>query len=305
MSFDFNKKGKQYQFEAVGYETNDFECLTIVSQSKLNTLQNFISRSVNDCDPKKANRLDGFFACLEKYKSCLYYSKKIDGHLKNIKSIDVPKDSFLSLSAVEACIDFESFLFHGRSALDKLCLQINREFDQNSDRYSKLVNVLGNFPNNEIASQLSKIILESNKHFNDLLIDGLPSGKSLRSLQMHRSSIGQSTKTNFCIHHHPKRGKIFFDHYFLDFPLINTTWNLTKWIGYLILGSLSLLLENKLDITPHHCRPKWVPDIIPISDYETSRKGVTVTVAKLSNSGVQIINKTIKAEALDHSKKFI
>lgn len=304
MSLNFNEKGRGYEFFAQKGDTSDFGTLSVVSQSALTTFEAEIIKLWSGEGENEKQRLDGLYACLERFRSCLYYSRQISKHQDSLCSIHIEKSAAVSVSAEEACIDFESFLFHGRAALDRLTLHVNREHGGNSDRYSKLTNVLKNSSKGGRAAEMLSYIEACNEHFNELLIDGLDGEKSLRSRQIHRASALESTETNFSVYCHPIRGEIRFDHYFLGFPLVNTTWNLTKWLGYLILNAIAIYLPSDKRLENRHCRPIWLPAVIPFREYEVKKGGETVTVFKLTSSGFSIKNRIINRSAFRHVNRF-
>jgi hypothetical protein len=147
MQRDFNQQGQNYNYLALGQKAIDYGILQEPGRNLLSLLTEKVSRDLTEASPKEEKALLNIHACLQRFRSLLLQSSRIANHSQEALRIIPPPGAMLAAGIDDTCIDFESLLFHGRAALDRLtfylCLQ---HYNQpNADRFSKLRNVMLNF----------------------------------------------------------------------------------------------------------------------------------------------------------------
>lgn len=305
MDFDFNKEGQAYEFMAVPGPSADYGTISKPGAGYLDALQKSISKNWNNSQGSEQAFLGDLMSCIERLTSFLFQCSRIPAHQERICTVIPQMKDAVSVSAVEACVDFESLLFLARAAIDKLTFCIaTRIYGQKCDKFQKLINILSNFnKKDKKAAKTTETLNFILPKVKGILINSDDGKTSLRSLLAHRRSFGESITGSFTIHHGDGNRVLRFDHEVCGYPLIGTSWRLNQLISFIILKIVGIYSDYENTITLKDCNPAWKKRFIPLSKYiDDSDKGLKITIPILTHSGVKINNRCLKREVLKLSE---
>jgi hypothetical protein len=215
--------------------------------------------------------------CLEKLSATIFQVYRLYDHqriiLKNAKNfvnLDA-RNLAMSLGHEEACYDFESLLFQCRSTLDILTWVITKSYKNKSNSFKKLRAILNDhFPANIKNQYLS--ILDQSKWLENFMITQKNLMKSIRDSITHYSSYNQRTEYVFNIVSVNRNEIILTDTESLNIPLFETTWELSKYLPFVVLNCISSYTINEA-LSISDCIPKWRNRATRISKYLESQEG--------------------------------
>jgi len=304
MEGDFNIKGKTYAYMAQGKERPDFGALRPKAFDLFLKIQTSVSQNLIQVSESQRGYLNDIFSCTQRLSSFLYHSNRFTFHIKSLNSIAPPKNQLIYSAIDEACIDFESLLFLGRAALDRLAYFVaSRVYEQkNADKFSNLQNVLQNFiEKDDRAENADAIISKSNPAFEGLITDSAET-QALRSALIHRRSIGEVTTYGFTVHGLPDGRLLFFDCEIGNKPLIGSAEYLFKHVNFVSLNLLSIYGDFDAQVNINDCSPLWDHNIVHYSSYiDSSNSGPKFSIIRAHPDGFRILTNHLRAEVLDHS----
>jgi hypothetical protein len=225
---------------------------------------------------------------------------KIESAIASIK--ELPPESAFAFTASEACTDFESLLFHCRALLDRITLVVSRQHKGNSDRFSRIKNILRQASaQDNRASKLLGLLKQTNT-VNQVLTD-LDGEKSLRSLVAHRSSIYEGISQSFTISRFKDRKFLAFDCESFGYPIVNTAHKLSLEIPFLILNAVAIYSGLHPALKIQEFTPQWDTQLVSYSDYiDSSKKGPLVCVAsKMTRNGAQLRNEYVLSKIFENA----
>ena len=302
---DFNKKGQKYAFLAVPGPSADYGTLSKPGAGYLDELQKSLSKNWLNSEGSDQALVGDLISCIERLTSFLFQCSRIPAHQERVCKRIPQMGEAVSVSAVEACVDFESLLFLARAAIDKLTFCIASQiYGQKCDKFQKLINILNNF--NKKDKKAAKTIEGINfvlPKVKGILINTDDGKTSLRSLLAHRRSFGESITGSFTIHHGDGNRILRFDHEVCGYPLIETAWRLNQLIPFIILKIVGIYSGNGKTVTLKDCIQAWKNRFIPLNKYiDDSEEGIKITIPILTHSGVKINNRYLKREVLKLSE---
>jgi len=299
---DYNEAGERYQYTAVGKGAGEatYRVLRPTALQFYEELEKAVRDRIRSND---AISLPAF-ACLQRFQSFLYYSRLFADNTSALYRLTPPPGSLVGAGLDEACVVFESLLFHGRAALDRLSFfvaaQVHR---QNVDKFSKLANVLANFSDKDPrASRTRGFISDSLPYLEGIVLDTEDS--SLRSALVHRRSIGEITTTAFTVHS-LKDGKVLrFDHELQRRPLVHSAQRLNQAITYAVLNTLGTYINLGSGIAIDQCRPAWDNLTVCFTEYvDPGKAGPRFSVVKMLPDGFRIHTEHLRPEVLGFARK--
>ena len=302
MEGDFNVKGKQYSFIAKGEDRPDFEALRPKAFNLFFTLQNTVSQGYSQVDESQKKFLNDVFACSQRLAAFLYHSNRFSTHVKSLHALAPRPGELVFHSIDEVCIDFESFLFLARATLDRLSFFVAcRVYNQpNSDKFSKLKNVLENFiKKDERATKAIEIINESLPVLSGLIVDS-PDTQALRSALIHRRSIGEITSVGFTVHGLPDGRLLYFDCELQNRPVIGSAEKLFKYVVYVNLNLLGIYAGLSGSVSLNDCSPSWTHNIVHYTQLiDQTERGPRFSIVKAFPDGIKILTHHLKPEVFE------
>ena len=293
MNGNFNKEGKEYGFHARGPARHDYGMLKDHASQLFENIIKQANHEYNEADPKRKSILKGIMACGDRLEGFLFQSTRIASLSMNINKIIPEKmnsaEMFLN---AEQQVDFESFLFHGRAALDRLALFVSSSvYGQNTYRFSRLANVLSNFKeDDERANRSIDIVETSYKKLSGVIIEG-DNNRSLRSVLIHRKSTPEIVDCYFTVHRFSDGTILRFDAEIDKFPIIGTARMISQYICYVILNLLELYIGQNKFLPPEDCEPIWENRLLYFSEYiDDTMQGPKISVIKGTPDGFIILN---------------
>jgi hypothetical protein len=299
---DYNEAGERYQYTAVGKGPG--EATSRVLRPTALQFYEELEKAVRDRLRSNDAIALPAFACLQRFLSFLYYSRQFADNTSALYRLTPPPGSLLGAGLDEACMAFESLLFHGRAALDRLSFfvaaQVHR---QSADKFSKLANVLANFSDKDPrASRARGCISDSLPYLEGLVLDTEDS--SLRSALIHRRSIGEITTTAFTVHSLEDGRVLRFDHEIQRRPLVHSAQRLSQAVAYVVLNTLGAYINLGSGIAIDQCRPAWDNLTVCFTEYvDPDRAGPRFSVVKMLPDGFRIHTEHLRVEVLGFARK--
>jgi hypothetical protein len=228
MQGDFNQTGAQYESLAVAGEPGHYQMLSKEGGRFFGDLQRHLCTKWGS-EPQSPE-LKRWAATIECLQSFLYQTKRLAQHSKELCSLTPPPEQLLGHSGIEALTDFETLLYLGRSALDRLTFAIAKQtYGQECEKFDKLAKVLGNYEKKEKrAEHAINVIGLALPAFQGVLIDGKDGKTGLRSLLAHSRSTGESLTHVFTVHRSADGKVLRFDLELERNGVLNTSWMLNQ-----------------------------------------------------------------------------
>lgn len=306
MNFNFNKKGVDYKYTAIGQESPNVKILKQPALEYIKVLKRIISKEHENGDVNKKNQMISLLGCYERLEGFLHQSYRLSIYANKIYLFpSYGPGTTCSHRENFALYDYELLLFQGRAILDRLTFYISKQvYNQDCSRFDKLSNVLGDFlKKDKRAKTAIDLIEDSTSFFKGLLIDGENYKKSLRSRLIHKSTIGESLTCVFTIHTLPDGRVIRFDYEVLEYPLFGSTWILTKYIAYFCLNIIGLYLNHDKRIDIKECEPIWENKFAHFSSFiENKHKGIEFSIINMNPSGFELITRKLNLRVLNHAE---
>lgn len=301
MTTDFNKKGRKVMYIARKVDPPYYKLLSTETCALVEEIETEIAAF----EPNQPNSKVAMAAlgCFERFRGCILYISRLAEYEKEI--IEKAPSSVMEgvgMRKVEALLDFESLLFHSRSALDRLAFFVAmKQYEQDCDNYKKLVNVLGCFTNKDTrASQLIEIITFAKSIFEGILIDGPLNKKSLRSDVIHKSTATERTNAYFTLYCIAPQKRIAFDAIIGDYPIFKTSQELGNGLAYVILNALSLYMGKGQILPFDKCKLKWESLMVDYRKYQSeSPDSKRFTIWKITPSGFFLSSVSLNPKVLD------
>jgi len=302
MSFDFNKKGHIYGFEASADGKENFGVLREAPFKFFCQLQNEISARHQQGDETQKRLMVGAQGCLERLEAFLVQSNRMSKHHESVCSqVSPPPGSMVAFRDTIAIFDFEALLFHARALLDRITFFITKQiYNQSCDKPTKMRNVLSNFIKKDVrARRAIQVIDEAMPSLCGLLVDNEDGAKSLRSHLIHKSTSGENSTCAFTIHSAPGNKAIRFDFEIRGTPIIGSAWKLSKYIPFMALNLLGIYLSLDAGVPRDECVPVWKNELKCFTEFiDGSACGPKFTMMKMYPSGVEINTRHLKESVL-------
>lgn len=287
MTTDFNRKGRKVAFVAVKDTPSYFDILSPKALKLAEEVENSISASSQDKDDK--GLAEQALGCFERYRACVLQVARLAKHEENIRA-KAPHQSgtALCIRGSEALIDFESLLFHGRSALDRTAFFVAKKiYSQDCDKYSKLSNVLSNFEKQDRrATDILNMVNITLPFFEGVLCDTKSRKKSLRSHIIHKSTASENAIALFTLYFLGNKERIAFDAILGEYSLFGTTQRLIYGLTYFVLNTLSLYIGPGHVLELSNCEPSWHSKMVDYRLHESDKQNaVGFTVWRTYPSG--------------------
>lgn len=301
MQTDFNQQGQTYSHLAARRKVIDYGVLQEAARNHLALLTERVSRNLAEADPKEEKALLSIHACLQRFQSFLLQSSRIANHSQAVLRITPAPGEMISAAIDEACIDFESLLFHGRAALDRLtfylCSQLYNQ--PKADKFSKLRNVLLNFSKKDPKAEKTLAFLDTIlSSLEGTLVD--TQFRSLRSALIHRCSVGEITTLAYTVHRLDDGRMLRFDYEVQKRPILATSRTLTQSVTFLVLNTLGLHSGEQMALALEECEPAWNNLSVSFSAFlDPTKAGPRVSVVKMLPTGFELITDHLREDVFD------
>jgi len=214
------------------------------------THQKFVWEKLSGVEKERLLRLNG---CLNKLSACLLQCSRLSAHYNSLileaerNSVDkFPPDieeAHLAYAGTVACSDFEALLLQGCAALDRLTYFLSSEYKTPNNRYRKLVNILGNFAENDRrALELIEI-----QRISEAWVDGVltifNSPRSFRDIVAHNEAASERMNSCFAVTLLEKRRALIYDCEVGGLGIYETTCEAAVHLPYLVLNSLAIMFD--------------------------------------------------------------
>ena len=304
MQGDFNQTGAQYESLAVAGEPGHYQMRSKEGGRFFGDLQRHLCTKWGS-EPQSPE-LKRWAATIECLQSFLYQTKRLAQHSKELCSLTPPPEQLLGHSGIEALTDFETLLYLGRSALDRLTFAIAKQtYGQECEKFDKLAKVLGNYEKKEKrAEHAINVIGLALPAFQGVLIDGKDGKTGLRSLLAHSRSTGESLTHVFTVHRSADGKVLRFDLELERNGVLNTSWMLNQTVPFVVLNLVSLYSDFGRNITLKDCQPNWTPQCICLSSFiDTTEQGPRFTTLRTNACGFEVITHHVRNELFSHAQK--
>lgn len=304
MQGDFNQSGVQYESQAIAGDSGHYQMLSEVGCRFFQDLQRHLCAKWEG-EPKSPE-LKRWSATMECLQSFLYQSKRLKQHSKELCSLAPPPEQLLGHSGIEALTDFETLLYLGRSALDRLTFAIAKQtYCQDCEKFYKLARILGNYERKDKrAEHAIKVIELALPDFQGVLIDGKDGKTGLRSLLAHSRSTGECLTHVFAVHRSTDGKILRFDLELERNGVLNTSWALNKTVPFVVLNLVALYSDFGRTITLKDCHPNWAPQCICLSSFiDTTEQGPRFTTLRANACGFEVITRHVRHELFAHAQK--
>jgi len=301
MPFDFNKQGVQYGYMAAKALREDYGVLGPSPSELLERLRACQGAEYSSADPTRQRWLLDAAGCLDRVRAFLLQVSRVAHHAHVLTQNPLPGQPanvepvpghMVVLAANEACVDFESLLFHARAALDRITWFVAARHRQRCDRFSKLRKILGNFNRGDERAQRMAAVLDNADRFGGLLTDK-DGSKALRSLVAHRSSVPEGREIAFTVHFLADGRRLIFDCEALGQPLFATAQQLTMDVPFVLLNGVAIYMGVET-VAHGEFEPTWRNPTAVFSRYtDPSGSGPVLSVGSVFPSGF-----TVKSHAL-------
>ena len=133
------KKDEEYLFLAMAGRHDHYNLFDNESEVFYNEVsQHLISRKKSE----GSKDIGKWLACLDALKTFCFQSEKLKFHSKKIREKTPGPGEMLAITAFEAVSDFESLLYHGRSALDRLGFAVSKQtYNQDCDKFVMQIHI--------------------------------------------------------------------------------------------------------------------------------------------------------------------
>ncbi|HEY9385675.1 MAG TPA: hypothetical protein VIP70_01440 [Nitrososphaeraceae archaeon] len=220
--------------------------------------------------------------CLDKFVTSMFQIDRMITHqnseLTNPLNLIPAPGLFRADSIRETCSDFEALLLQSKAALDRLAWFVSHQFKQNSNSFSSLRNILNNFKKKDSRAEAILSLLDKAAWLNSIFVSDKMGKKSLRNIIAHYESIREGVDNCFGIYHRSGDQVLFYDMESKGIPMYKTCWQISKYLPFLILNSLSIFTGVKmLDLSDYE--PKWKNFTVVVSEYK-SDKGSSLPLIK-------------------------
>ena len=256
-------------------------------------------------DDKDARAKAAALGCLERLSACLLYIERLAVEAAKIQE-RCPRQTgqMVGIRAPEVLIDFESLLFHARSALDVTTYFVCSHFySQRCFRFSRLANVLADVATTDArAHSLQEIVSTVLGSLGGLLVDS-DGRRSLRSELVHRSNIGELATVAFTLHCVETDKRLALDTVVADHALLATAGEVTAYVAFVVLNTLSIYVAGGTRPRMPNLPLNWSYPFIDYTRYETdeAEESRVFTVWRPLPSGLTLTKVRLRNEVFEHT----
>lgn len=268
---DFNKKGSMFFFTA---QADEPEYFSLVSNKVRETIRElYANTGLEAKNPEDTNLKKGAFGCLERLSASLVQIQRLADHATDIRSkAPLEPGQMIGIRAPKALFDFETLLFHSRSALDRLTFFVcHQVYGEQCDRFSKFQNVIKNFGKKDNrVEEMQRILKEASTPLRGALIDTPNGRRCLRSLLIHRTTIGEICTVGFVLHCIAPARRLAFDTIILGYPLFETAHAVGSAVVLVMLNTLSLYLDLGVRFGTTEPTLTWTHNFVDYRHFEST-----------------------------------
>ena len=211
---------------------------------------------------------------LDRLRSFLLQVRRMDEHAealrKSLKAVAAESRGDYTFQAAHqgdsACTDFESLLFHGKAALDRMTIFVAAAHNQRLDRFNALAKFLAQTAPQVPAVKALRPLLAECDAINGSLVD-LGEG-SLRSRVTHRSSLTEGVVSHFTILTRQRGRVLVLDCEAFGYGVLTQSRRLGVEVPFLVLNALKLYVDAPKPLTTGSFRRKHLP-VVRVSDFAT------------------------------------
>jgi len=299
MQGDFNKKGEQYEMLAIAGAPSHQNILCKEGSEFMQGLAKHFTDFRNNGG--EHSEIAKWIASLDCLQSFLYQANRLKNHSEKLRSQMPPPGQMMAASGSEALTDFESLLYHGRAALDRLTFAIAKQtLRTNCEKFPKLPKILRDHKaKGDYIEQTISVIENGIEQVRGILIDHEGGKTGLRSLLAHSKSTGEATNHVFTIQRDYNNKVMYFDLDMHGKGVINTAHTLNQIIPYVIVNAVSLFSGYGKTLDYDGFQPNWEPRCACLTDYITEdESGIKFTTIRTDYHSVKFININVSESIL-------
>jgi hypothetical protein len=209
---------------------------------------------------------------------------------------------FAALTQPDAGADFESLLFHARSALDLLTCAIAKHHKQQMHRYSKLTQFVERLASKSVEARAMRAILRDSPNLSGVITD-LEKKTSLRSLITHYSTVSAATSAVFCVHLLDGDRQLILDSESHGYGVFDTTWLLMEAIPFVALNGVAIYLGAPRRLEREQCQPRRTNPTTRVSDwFDESKTGPRLHyVRRMNPDGFEYSEEHVRPGIMDRA----
>lgn len=316
-----NSTSETANYLALGW-TEHYEALPPWAAAQLEQLRASLNKLWVASDESGKPRLRKAAACLDRLSACCLQVSRMAAHARTLERRPLPANAariareqtavgfergmVIVRTFDEACVDFESLLFHSRAALDVLTRFVAAEHGQVNELFSKLRNILTNVGQDARAATLLRVLDEA-QALKGVLTDpeDAPVGKSLRSLVAHYTSLQVEIKGAFTVTRLPNGRLLIFDCSALGHPVLATARRLAQDVPFVVLSAVATYLGEPSPLNRSGCQPTWRNPTVVFDDFiDEMRRGPIFDVAAAIPDGFTYRREHLKPDVLRFAVAF-
>jgi hypothetical protein len=260
----------QLNYLAVGWES-DHGVLSEAGRAYWKCIVTKIGEAYDEADDSAKRALLSHAAVLNRLSGFLLQVRRMIDHKEGLRLAfqgDAPpsaQQAHLALAGIEAVTDFESLLFHGRAVLDHLTLVVARFHGQNTDRFSRITNLLPNFTAASNEARRFESVLSQATQLAGVLTD--LEGRSLRSILTHRDTVSGGATIYFTVYLLDDGRLLIFDCEAFGYGVLETSNLLSCEVPFVILNGVAVYLGLEEGLSYDDCRPTWENPAVRFSEW--------------------------------------
>jgi hypothetical protein len=316
--------GPEVSYLAVGDDRDDYGVLPDTGAAFLRDLMHESGsrwqQAHEQADEQACRHLEHLRGCLHRLAMFLLQVSRVAGHAEALQQqrppphLPAPPPGMptLAVAAHEACADFESLLFHGRAALDRLSGFVASQHKQQGVSFRKLPKLLRQAGKDQRAAHALQILGDTS-HIEDVLVrepsglPGSPARWSLRDLVAHKSGVVEGMATWFTIHYTQDQGRVMrliFDCEALGYPLLGTAQRLAIEVPFIVLNVSAVYLGRAANLELGDLTPPWPNPAVAFSEYhDATGTGPLLTVVRRGlPNGFELTSDHLRPDVLAHAK---
>jgi len=300
---DFTRRGAVSAYFARSDEPTRFAYLSDEARRLLMNVYAIVGK--RPVDEEDAQAKAAALSCLERLSACLLYIERLAVEAAKIQErCPLQKGQMVGIRAPEVLIDFESLLFHARSALDVTTYFVCSHFYiQRCFRFSRLANVLADVATTDARAHiLQEVVRTVLVPLGGLLVD-IHGRRCLRSELVHRTTIGELTTVAFTLHCVETDKRLALDTVVAGHALLATAGQVTALVAFLVLNTLSIYVARGTQPRLPNSPLNWSHHFVDYTRYETdeAEESNVFTVWRPLPSGLTLTPVRLRNEIFEHA----
>ncbi|MCH7795178.1 MAG: hypothetical protein IH900_08580 [Proteobacteria bacterium] len=292
-------------------------------KKRLKDLYSKVSADFDSASASEADKLAKISGCLDRLNAFLLQVYRISQHAERLRRPDTmiamlppqteiqgDPNALQALASMprtagtmeganmeDCCADFESLIFHGSAALDRLS-----KYLINAAHFRKLKTRLDSGKSKyDHRGQRRQLLRESPSLSEVFLVR--TGGAIYRDRLTHEQSLMEGINHSFTIHNLEPRKAIVFDCEAFGLPVLTTAWKLSKDLPFFILNLLSLEFAGWDKIDRSDFSPEWSNPAIDFREYlaEDDEGSLRFSLYRSQPKGFKIQEVSLRPEVLERA----